>query len=333
MRTSAFLVVSVSVSLLAVSADADQGGHSRRPIEITARGMQRPAETMVTKVFVLRHYPAGRLVNILDTVTRDSRYALDEVSNRLIVTGPVSELEEIATLIEALDVQKVQAVESRPMVCRAYMFELASPSSAMRRFHIEATGSDPLSPEQVLKVSDGTQLKAERFLQESPKDTVEWIFDIEGRAASSEAIQRLVAQIPNCQLMQLEWSEHTPVMPTTKVPPLPDSLQKHIDRFLGPGAGIVGYWFGSMSVPGTVRAPIGPEWTFNFEVQPSGQEGQLMLDLAVTEMRDNDMWEIISNRIQGKVGRPVIVGYSRDSHGVQTTGALVVIPEVVTGLD
>lgn len=333
MKTSVLLVVATLVFSIAGPAHARAGGGSRRPIEITAQGAARPAETTVTKVFVLRHYPVRELAQIVDMVARDSRFAIDEVSNRLIVTGPSNELDEVATLIQALDVPKVQAAESQPMMCRAYMIELASPSLALRPFHIEATGSDLLPPEQVLMISDGDQLKTERFYQDSPEDTVDWVFDIEGRAASSEVIERLVAQIPDCQIMQLEWSEHTPVMPTTKVPPLPDSLQKHINRFLGPGAGIVGYWFGSMSVPGTVRAPIGPDWTFSFEVQPSGQEGQLMLDLAVTETRDNDMWEIIGNRIQGKVGRPVIVGYNRDSHGVQTTGALVVIPEVVTGLD
>jgi len=333
MKTSVLLVIATLVFSIADPAHARAGGGRRRPIEITAQGATQPAETMATTVFVLRHYPVRELAQIVDMVARDSRFAIDEVSNRLIVTGPSNELDEVATLIQALDVPKVQAVESQPMMCRAYMLELASPSSALRPFHIEATGSDPLPSEQVLMVSDGDQLKTERFFQQSPKDTVDWIFDIEGRAASSDAIQRLVAHIPSCQIMQLEWSEHTPVMPTTKVPPLPDSLQKHINRFLGQGAGIVGYWFGSMSVPGTVRAPIGPEWTFSFEVEPSGQEGRLMMDVNVAEMRSGDMWEIIGNRIQGKVGRPVIVGYNRDSHGVQTTGALVVIPEVVTGLD
>jgi hypothetical protein len=155
---------------------------------------------------------------------------------------------------------------------------------------------------------------------------------IRGRAASNEAIQGLMQEISDCQIVELEWDDNTSIMPTTRVPPVPESLGKHVEKFLGKEVGIVGYWFGSLSVPGSVRAPIGP-WIFSFEVDESERDGELKLDLAVEEERkDGEIWEIISNSIHGKIGRPVIIGYNRDNRGVRTMGALVVIPEPLAGI-
>ncbi len=330
MRMRVLLIISTLVISIAGMTQAAEGRLDRKPIEITAQGLTQPSNPQVTRIFVLRHYPVSELVNILEVVTRDARLAIDEVSNRLIVTGPQSELKEIGDLVQALDVEKAQDAQSQPMICRAYMFELLSQSQGLKRFSVEVLGASPLATEQVLNTEGNAQLKIENFYQRQSGGN--WELGFEGRAASNEVIKGLLEKVPACEVQRLDWSEDLPVMPMTKVPPLPEKLQKHVDRFLGQGAGIVGYWFGSMSVPGSVRAPIGP-WTFSFEVEPSGQEGQLRLDLNVGERRGDDMWEIISNTIQGKVGRPVIIGYNRDNRGVQTMGALVIIPEVVTDLD
>jgi hypothetical protein len=159
-----------------------------------------------------------------------------------------------------------------------------------------------------------------------------WQFAIAGRAASYEPIERLTKSISDCQITELEWEDDTPVMPTTRVPPLPTSLQEHVRKFLGEGTGIVGYWFGNLSVPGTVRAPIGP-WVFDMSVDRSTQESQVELEITVVRETPGDpdqTWAILSNSIRGKIGQPVIIGYNRDNRGVQTMGALVIVPEPAT---
>jgi hypothetical protein len=35
----------------------------------------------------------------------------------------------------------------------------------------------------------------------------------------------------------------------------------------------------------------------------------------------------LSNSVQGKIGKPIIVGYNRDSYGTRTMGAVVILPE------
>jgi hypothetical protein len=40
--------------------------------------------------------------------------------------------------------------------------------------------------------------------------------------------------------------------------------------------------------------------------------------------------EILSNTIQARVGKPIIVGYNRPSYGTRKMGAMVILPEADT---
>jgi hypothetical protein len=37
--------------------------------------------------------------------------------------------------------------------------------------------------------------------------------------------------------------------------------------------------------------------------------------------------EILSNTIRAKVGKPIIIGYNRESYGTRKMGAMVIVPE------
>jgi hypothetical protein len=37
--------------------------------------------------------------------------------------------------------------------------------------------------------------------------------------------------------------------------------------------------------------------------------------------------EILSNTIRAKIGKPVIIGYNRESYGTRKMGAMVIVPE------
>ena len=37
--------------------------------------------------------------------------------------------------------------------------------------------------------------------------------------------------------------------------------------------------------------------------------------------------EILSNTIRAKIGKPIIIGYNRESYGTRKMGAMVIVPE------
>jgi hypothetical protein len=255
--------------------------------------------------------------------------AVDGRSNLLIVTASSDRLAQIENVIQVMDVPQTDQAEVPQMIYRIYMLEQPSEHLGLRPFMITATGSAPLPPASVLNAGSGSQMQIESFRQVPTMGKGLWQFSIAGRAASNEALANLTEKIPDCQISDLAWEEETPIMPTTRVAPLPESLQAHVDKFLGEGTGIVGYWFGNLSIPGAARAPIGP-WVFDMTVDPTAQEGEAELEITVLhESYDESAvgWQILSNSIRGKINRPVIIGYNRDNRGVQTMGALVIVPE------
>ncbi len=63
------------------------------------------------------------------------------------------------------------------------------------------------------------------------------------------------------------------------------------------------------------------------------QSGDLALEIEVN--RESHIpfvpaTRILSNSVQGKIGKPIIVGYNRDAYGTRVMGAVVILPEADT---
>ncbi len=323
------LLMVVLVPNLLCSAQESQRGRRRTESQVTSPNAT-PESVREIRIFALRYHQADLLARIIIAIvpSHEATIAVDAVSNKLIVTAASDRLQRIESVIRELDVPPAGSSDAPQMMYRVYMLELPSKHLGLRPFSIMMMGSSQLPPDRVLTASNGNDVQIESFHQAS-KGEKRWQFRIAGRAASYEPIERLTRSIENCEIMELEWEDDTPIMPTTKVPPLPKSLQEHLRKFLGEEMGIVGYWFGNLSVPGEVRAPIGP-WVFEMAVERSTQESDVELEISVVRESPGDpdkTWQILSNSMRGKIDRPVIIGYNRDNRGVQTMGALVVVPE------
>jgi len=315
----------------ATSRSAVSASRRRATTQAPGRGAF-PESARKMNIFRLRYQDADGMSRIIRTLVppNEATIALDGMSQSLIVSATEERLEQIERVISELDVQPITSPDALQMIYRIYMLELPSDHLGLKFFSMMATGSAQLPPGQVLTAGNGNDVQIENFRQ-TPPTTAEgqWRFYIAGRAASYEPINRLTNSIPDCEIMELEWEEDTPVMPTTRVPPLPESLQTHLRKLLGEEMGIVGYWFGNLSVPGNAQAPIGP-WTFDMEIGTTTREGEVELEITVVHHSQNDpaqSWQVLSNSIRGKIDRPVIIGYNRDNRGVQTMGALVIVPE------
>ncbi len=334
MKTQILSIMSLAVLLLPrvswpmEEVEATRGGRYM-PAEIPEAAPDRSAQM---RIYTLRHYPAEQLAEILFElmVQHGVDVSRDERGNRLIVTAAPARLQQIEDLVAALDVPAAYDAQVSQMMYRVYMLELPSKDQDLKPFYLSVESTSQLPALLFFDAVKDAGLKVGTFRQSEEKTEREtWELMVQGRAASNEAIMRVIAEFPDAQMKELRWDDDTFItaIPAAQVTHLPAPLQEHLRSLLGDGAQTVGYWFGNLSLPGEVRAPIGA-WTLELDVH-SDRPGELELEVRVTQESPFDLpsWEILSNSVRSRVGKPIIIGYNRDRHGTRTMGAMVIVPE------
>lgn len=339
MRTKMMVIVSLALlSLPGVLWSVEQSSASNAQYARLRGGppTASPAAEKVLRIYELRYYPAGDLANIIRAVIpRDEvNVVQDERENRLIVTAPQARLEQISDLIATLDTTTIRQEQTRQMMCRVYMLELPSESQRLKPFDLTIETDKQLPATSILNTASDPEVQIDMFSQQTrqPPDNEHHEYRIQGRAASNEAIKHMLEAIGDTTITELRWEDDafTVSVPAAQVTQLSASLQNHIRSLLGEGVQTVGYWFGNLSLPGEVRAPIGV-WGFELNAEPD-QNDELRLEVGVTQESRGGARprEILSNSVRGKIGKPIIIGYNRDRGGTRVMGAMAVVPEMDT---
>jgi hypothetical protein len=291
----------------------------------------------VTKIYEMRYYDCLELADLIRNVTSEHNanvIVADERSNRLIVTAPPEQMRVIERLIQQLDTQAVRGSQVQSLMYRLYMLELPSKGQNLKPFSILLERSSQLPAVQVLDAARDGELQIATFLQSNEWiGNDKWGLAIQGRATSNEAIKQLLTRIPDSQVKEMKWDDETftSAVPAAQVSRLPGQLQEHVRKLLGDEVQTVGYWFGSLSVPGQTKAPIGP-WMMEMKTE-TGQGAELVLEVRVSRESPISFvpeTQLLSNTVQAKAGRPVIVGYNRNSYGTRVMGAMVILLEADT---
>lgn len=284
------------------------------------------------KVVSLRYYAAHEMSNILQALSANEeiQVIVDENANRLILRASEKRMAQLIALIEQLDVATEGAPESQSLLCRVYMVELPPKHSDLESFQITLTAPLDADLWGLSKTGEGKELQIDRFNSHAVPEEGAQRVEIEGRALSSEIIKQMIAGIPDARIMDMKWAGGTSddAAPVAQVSQLPEPLRQHLQKFLGADLQTVGYWFGGMSSPGKIKAPIGP-WSIHLEVKPT-QAARLSIEVKVEEYRADTIVEILTNSMQGKVGKPIIIGYNRESFGTRTMGAMVILLDADT---
>lgn len=310
----------------------------KAPIQSTRADLLRAVQAkaaaekaMRMDIFSLSYYPAGELADILRVLVPQDQVTItsDEHSNRLIVAAPSDQLEQIQRVIAELDTPAHDGPEAQQVMYRIYMLEQPSEHENLRPFSLVLEGTSLLRATELLDAVQDADMRIDS-LEQKPEDDKwqQWELFIEGRAASNASIKRVLEKMPASQLTELRWNEEISTLPTGHVTPLPAELKKHIDQLLGQGVQTVGYWFGNLSAPGEIRAPIGP-WVFELNVDTTPRADEVELGVSVvreTPDKPDMTWQILSNSIRAHLLKPVIIGYNRDNYGTRTLGALVIVP-------
>ena len=341
---------SIFVAQAATAPTQPQPARPRQRLNITSvtqtpgvqstQKQQSPA--MVTTIFKLKHVSVLDVQNMLSNVFSIRKVYPDRRSNNLIVQAMEGQMEEVKSLIEEMDVPAPEASSSRDLqnlVYRIYMFETSSGDEAMKSFSMILRTTTHVSSQELLDTTEYKDLQISEFLQSNDFNEPQVEILIQGKAASNESLKRVVEKFPESHILELKWDDDetfTNNIAAAQYTQLPDQMQKHIRKFLGDDIRTVGYWFGNSSVPGDVEAPIGP-WILNlrFDIE-SDRMLELDVDVEVPEeMHDFDRRlgreqkdEILSNTIRAKIGKPILIGYNRESYGARKMGAMVIIPEV-----
>ncbi len=346
MRQRVLIAASVAILLiqnLSAAQSAQQSGETDmayrtrlaqvRAAQVMAQAAAQTSPPPEIRIVALKHYPAHEMMRILQELSRGegANVIVDENSNRLILQAKLDRIEELLNLVHELDVSSPSPAAAQSLTCRVYMVELLPKQSGLRSFRAELLDyDDRVSLPALVKAAEGREFVIDAFRADERDSSVE----MEGRTASlgvfTEILREVLGEIPPDGIARMELDEKTPdlLVPAAQVHALPEPLRQHIHKLLGTEAQTVGYWFGTMSSPGEIRAPIGP-WSIQLEVRTAQTNG-LLIEVDVGEWRGDSTYSILSNSIQSKVGKSIIIGYNRQSAGARTMGAMVILLEADT---
>jgi len=290
-------------------------------------------EPRIVKIVAVEHRPVRELINLLEDLVdpREITIAVDDKLNRLGVRTTKEHLDELLRLVAEFDVEPVAAPQNPPLLCRVYMLEIPPRESNLKPFVVVLRSVFPISSPDVLNATKGDDLRIERVqLSSEGGQKGEQRMLIKGLAASNESIRRMIQAIPESQIADLKWDDDTftAAVPAAQAAQLPESLRQHIRKFLGADVRTVGYWFGNLSSPGKVTAPISL-WTMDLATKLA-QAGDLLLEVEVMYNPQYTMdvgAVVLRNTVQAKVGKPIIIGYNRDVYGTRTMGVMVILLE------
>lgn len=298
----------------------------------SAQAQQAPRDnTIAVRIYELEYCPANQLFNILQNVmdSPNVRFVVDDRSNRLLVTASPQQFEQITAIIQQLDVPTERETETRQMLYRVYMLEPSVKGRGLQAFSLTLVNPTPWGASELIDAIDRAALQVSSIAQEAGSEVSE--LRIEGCAPSKEAVKAFVDEYGVAQIQELDWEDNTFMadVPAAQITALSAPLQSHIRQLLGGEIQTVGYWFGSLSLPGEATAPLGA-WKLSLEIETVLND-ELQLGISVTEeSQEGDslqIMEILSNHIQAKIGKPIIIGYNRDRYGSRTMGALVIVAE------
>ncbi len=327
MKIQALFVVALAI-LLATRVSLSQ--QTVQPTQSSKVGSSEPGQDELRTIVVsVKYYPVDELGSLLRAISDEEVVAMSvQHSNRLILTGSQKRIDQMLHLIQELDVPREEAQQSQYLTCRVYMLELPSKDQNLKPFSLVLERPSQWQTEWLLDAAKDANVQISTLLQRTQDD--KWELVIEGRAASSDALKPVLTKITDSQVRQLRWDDEafTATVPAAQVSQLPSQLQDHLRKFLGDQVRTVGYWFGNLSVPGNFNAPIGP-WRLDMKTQ-SEQGTDLVLEVRVT--RESPIpfvneTQLLSNTIQGKAGKPILVGYNRESYGTRVMGAMVILLE------
>jgi len=268
---------------------------------------------------------------------------IDQRLNRLVLNATKEQTKSVINVIAEMDVPGPDASTPRDMqglIYRVFMFEVFLGNPGLKSFSMDLRTAVPVSSQEVLDAAANDDLEISQFLQSrghSSRGEMEIL--VQGKAASNDSLKRMLDSFPESRITELRWDEDetfTDKLAAAQRGQLPERVEKHIGKFLGGDIRTVGYWFGNVSVPGEVNAPIGP-WALTLQLD-AASDRMLELDISVVTPaqiveapsgpgQSYETLEILSNSIRAKVGKPIIIGYNRESYGVRKMGAMVIVSE------
>jgi hypothetical protein len=307
---------------------------------MTRTPVATPTEVII---FELRNIAAEEVATVIMNVLGIRAQPAPRL-NHLIVNATKEQMKSVERLIKAMDVAGPEAsrpAEAQDFVYRIYMLETALGDPGLKPFSMTLRTSTHVSSQGLLDITGDKDLQISEFLQSDDFDVPNVEILIQGKAGSNETLKRLVEKFPKSYIMELKRDDDetfTNNVAAAQYTQLPEQMQKHVEKFLGDDIQTVGYWFGNLSVPGQVEAPIGP-WALKLRLDT---ESDRMLELSIDVEtpaqvqpperrlglgRARNRETIISNTLRARIGKPVIIGYNRESYGTRRMGAIVIAPE------
>ena len=340
MKTRTLFTVILTILLVSSLSLSQENPAKEQPADPNSA-----VNALVTEIITTKYFPADDLSHLISNIFRIHNIYSYRRSNRLIIQTTKDKMNDVRALIVKLDIPepgRAKTQDAQNVMHRIYMFEIPSKDMDMKPFSMILQTPPHFSSAQLLNAAKDKELRISGFhLSDERNEEQQNYILIQGEAASNESIKQMVESIPYSKIKELKWDDSetfTNDIAAAQYSQLPEQIKKHIINFLGKDIQTVGYWFGSSSVPGEIEAPIGP-WTLNLSLEPESDNTlELRIEVEVPrEMyrfdrqlgRDRDD-KILSNTMKTKIGKPIIIGYNRQSYGTRKMGAMVILMEADT---
>jgi type II/III secretion system protein len=304
----------------------------------------------IIRVYELQYVNAQKLSEILSQIHPEHLGSIAKVSrvkiicnheaNQLIISAPKHIMEgSITKLIEQLDVPQHQQSSGghiQNLMYRIYMVELTPQKEMGISFNLSFRSPRKLDV-KLFEIAEEFDVQLEKVVQNDSiplnQQPVTFEVCIEGYVNTRKQLNSYIHQVgkisgqititPEIYLV----SDSDSKQDYLESIELPKGVEAALRKLMNGDMHVAGYWFGNSSLPGQTIAPLGP-WQLSLDSEPNSENGfRIGIEVKEKSLKDREKGIILSNTIQGRIGKPIIVGYSRESKGNIRQGALVIVPE------
>jgi len=308
---------------------------------------------VVTKVYRLAYSKATAIQPIIQKITPECIVSVDERTNSIVFSGPESEAEKLDAILAQLDTAPAGryadatrvlsseiSQESSNIAFRVVAVEACLVTAEKKRFSLELRfpewkelDMDAILPESVTAKT----IRYEKVMKKSEIDGKEYesaMMLIDGESSAGDFPTQIVKTLKEKTGLDVSvQSVNISSKDSAQLPPLtlnydvsgqiPSDVKSVVGEFLGGAFQTVGCWIGQSASPGQCRTTLGP-WQLEMEIKAGNEGYDALLSLILRYPNNDDL--LLDNTINIKIGRPIVVGYTREDDGAYVPGALIVIP-------
>ncbi|MEW6235094.1 MAG: secretin N-terminal domain-containing protein [Candidatus Omnitrophota bacterium] len=307
---------------------------------------------IITKVYKLTYAKAAEIQQLYERIFPECQAVVDVRTNSIVFSGPASEAKKLDAILAQLDTAPAGRYANSTrflnadfgqglsdIAFRVIAVEACLITADKKEFSLELRfpGWKELNMDEILPESvTANNIRCDRIMKKSTdgKEYETMMMQIQGESQGGDFLNEIVKTLKEkTETDVLIESVNVTHKDSSQLPPLtlnldianqiPNNVRSVVGEFLGSSFQPVGCWIGQAACPGLCRTTLGP-WQLEMDIKAGNEGYDVLLSLILRYPNNDDL--LLDNTINIKIGRPIVVGYTRESDETFIPGALIVIP-------